>query len=223
MDAPAHPRLPLLACPAVPCVDAIVEMTPPPGQRKRVRHYHDPGHVHELTFSCYRRWPWLTNDVCRARLAESIDRAMEGHRYRLAAFVFMPEHVYLIVYPLPQAGSIDALLKAIERLFSYRIKQLLIQSHSRLLQRLTIRQRPGVMTFRSWQEGPGYDRNLTKPSPVLAAIDYLHPNPVRDGLVKRSVAWTWSSARYYLLDPPRQYASLPTVHTLPAEWLDATD
>jgi hypothetical protein len=33
---------------------------------------------------------------------------------------------------------------------------------SRLLERLTVRQRPGVATFRFWQEGPGYDRNLTK-------------------------------------------------------------
>ncbi|MCR4413367.1 MAG: transposase [Thermoguttaceae bacterium] len=198
-------------------------MTATPGHRKRVRHYHDPGHVHELTFSCYHRWPLRTNDVWRAMLAESIDRAMEGHRYRLAAFVFMPEHVHLIVYPLPQAGTIDALLTAIKRPFSYRIKQLLIQSHSRLLQRLTIRQRPGVITFRSWQEGPGYERNLTKPSTVLAAIDYLHHNPVRRGLVNRAVDGKWSSARYYLVDPPRQYASLPSVHSLPAEWLDATD
>ena len=118
----------------------------------------------------------------------------------------MPEHVHLMVYPLPDADTIDALLKAIKRPFSYRIKQLLIQSRSRLLERLTIHQRPGVTTFRYWQEGPGYDRNFIKPSTVLAAIDYLHHNPVRRGLVKRAVDWKWSSARYYLLDPPQQYA-----------------
>ncbi len=135
----------------------------------------------------------------------------------------MPEHVHLIIYPLPEAGGIDGLLKAIKRPFSYRIKQLLIQSQSRLLEQLTIRQRPGVMTFRYWQEGPGYDQNITKPSTVLTSIDYLHHNPVRRGLVKNAVDRQWSSARYYLLDPPRQYAGLPTVHSLPAEWLDAPD
>lgn len=191
-----------------------------PGHRKRVRHYHDPGHVHELTFSCYHRWPLLTNDVWRGMLAQSLDRAMQGRRYRLAAFVFMPEHVHLMIYPLAEAGTIDTLLKAIKRPFSFRIKQVLIESRSRLLERLTIRQRPGVTTFRYWQEGPGYDRNFTKPSSVLAAIDYLHHNPVRRGLVKRAVDWKWSSARYYLVDPPQQYAGLPTVHGLPAEWLD---
>ncbi|MGA2620849.1 MAG: hypothetical protein ABSF26_24775 [Thermoguttaceae bacterium] len=65
-------------------------MNRPTGHRKRIRHFDDPGHVHELTFSCYQRWPLLTDDVWRGMLAESIDRAVDGHRYRLAAFVFMP-------------------------------------------------------------------------------------------------------------------------------------
>jgi hypothetical protein len=107
--------------------------------------------------------------------------------------------------------------------FSYRIKQLLIQSRSRLLERLLVHQRPGVKTFRYWQEGPDYDRNFTMPSTVLAAIDYLHHNPVRREFVPRAVDWKWSSARYYLHDPPQPYAGLPTVHSLPAEWLNEPD
>ena len=73
----------------------------------------------------------------------------------LTAFVFIPEHVHLMIYPLPEADTIDALLKAIKRPFSYRVKQLLIQSGSRLLERLTIHQRPGVSTFRYWGDTKG--------------------------------------------------------------------
>ena len=29
--------------------------------RKRVRHFHEPGQLHEFTFSCYHRWSLLTN------------------------------------------------------------------------------------------------------------------------------------------------------------------
>ena len=72
------------------------------GHRKRVKHFHDPGHVHALTFSCFHRWPLLTNDTWREMLARSIDRAMDGHCYRLAAFVFMLEHVHLIIDPARQ-------------------------------------------------------------------------------------------------------------------------
>jgi putative transposase len=62
-----------------------------PGDRKANRQYPHPGHLHELTFSCYHRRPLLTNDVWRRMLAESVNRAIEGHRYRLTAFVFMRE------------------------------------------------------------------------------------------------------------------------------------
>ena len=162
----------------------------------------------------------LTNDVWRGKLSESLDRAMAAQRYRLAAFVYMPEHVHLLVYPLQEATGIDRLLWAIKRPYSYRIKQLLIAAGSGLLQKLTIRQRPGVQTFRYWQEGPGYDRNLTESKTVLSAIDYLHLNPVRRGLCASAVEWRWSSARHYAAEELPDDPLLPTVHGLPFEFFD---
>ena len=60
--------------------------------RKRIRHFHEPGDFHELTFSCYKRMPLLTNDLWRRLLAESIDEAADARQFHLNAFVFMPEH-----------------------------------------------------------------------------------------------------------------------------------
>jgi putative transposase len=110
-------------------------------------------------------------------------------------------------------------LKAVKRPFSFRVKQYLAETNPPLLGRLTIRQRPGVQTFRFWQEGPGYDRNLTSRDAVLAAIDYLHLNPVRRGLCARAVGWRWSSARHYLQDDAPRDADLPNIDGLPADWL----
>ena len=67
--------------------------------RKLVKHYHEPGDLHELTFSCYKRQPLLTNDAWRQQLARCIDAAGEELDIQLAAFVFMPEHVHLLVVP----------------------------------------------------------------------------------------------------------------------------
>jgi hypothetical protein len=50
---------------------------------------------------------------------------------------------------------------------------------------------------RFWQSGGGYDRNITSPRTLLAAIDYIHLNPVRKGLVEQAADWQWSSARHY--------------------------
>jgi putative transposase len=190
-----------------------------PPHRKQVKHYDDPGHCRELTFSCYRRRSLLTNHLWRGMLSEAIDRANERHDYHLTAFVYMPEHVHLLVYPGPDASRIELLLTAIKRPFSFRIKKLLIESKSPLLKRLTIRQRPGVETFRFWQEGPGYDRNLDNPDTTLAAIDYIHLNPVRRGLVSRATDWQWSSARWYEGLPYDEQIRAPKLARLPAEFL----
>jgi len=78
------------------------------GHRKRIRHYHDPGHIHELTLSSYHRWPPLTNDIWRGMPAESIDRTIEGHRDRLTALAFMPEHIPRMVAPPQQYPGLPA-------------------------------------------------------------------------------------------------------------------
>ena len=187
------------------------------GHRKTVKHYHEPGDCHELTFSCYRRMSLLTNDPWRKLLAKQIDTANDRHDFRLVAFVFMPEHLHLLVYPAG-GSEVSDLLKAIKRPVSYRIKQILQEHQSPLLNRLTIQERPGKMTFRFWQEGPGYDRNMNTEKAIVAAIDYIHRNPVRRGLVERASQWKWSSARWYESDGLEVDADLPRIHGLPADF-----
>ena len=63
--------------------------------RKLVKHYHEPGDLHELTFSCYHRLPLLTNDDWRRRLARSIDEANQQESMRLAAFVFKRQYAQI--------------------------------------------------------------------------------------------------------------------------------
>jgi putative transposase len=189
--------------------------------RKLIKHFHEPGDLHELTFSCYKRRPLLTNDTWRKQLAHCIDTAGEEHEMRLAAFVFLPEHVHLLVLPTTAEPAIDQYLARIKQPFSKWVKQQLVQAHSTLVDRPTVKERPGKTCFRFWQEGPGYDRNLTTPAVIEAAIDYIHTNPVRRGLVKHAVDWRWSSASWYLLDPSVQLLPrLPFIHSLPAGTLD---
>lgn len=90
----------------------------------------------------------------------AVDRAVRGQSCRLIAYVFMPEHVHLLVQPTTVDVRIDRLLKAIKTPFSVRIRRRLEDVGSPLLERLIVRERPGVNRFRFWQEGGGYDRNL---------------------------------------------------------------
>jgi putative transposase len=185
--------------------------------RKLVKHFDIPGHAHELTFSCFRRIPLLHHDVFTNLLSEAIDRAMVGQGFLLLAFVYMPEHVHLLVIPHRIEASVSSLLSAIKRPSSYRIKLWMQQHDTPMLERLTITERPGKATFRFWQEGSGYDRNLTEPGTLRQAVDYIHANPVRRGLVSRESDWHWSSWHHFYGDGGRK-AGLPTVHNWPDGW-----
>ena len=82
---------------------------------KTVKHYHEPGDLHELTFSCYRRITLLTNTVICEKLARAIDAAGEQYRMPLVGFVFMPEHVHLLVRPLADQPAIDDYLREVKQ------------------------------------------------------------------------------------------------------------
>ncbi len=139
--------------------------------RKTFRRFHQPGDLHELTFSCYRRLPLLTNDACRIELARCIDDAGSKAKFDLVAFVFMPEHVHLLIFPREHSTTTDNIagyLAQIKQPLSKHVSAML-PPDSPLAVKLTVQERPGKTCFRFWQEGPGYDRNLTSPSAVRNA------------------------------------------------------
>jgi putative transposase len=186
--------------------------------RKRIRHYHEPGDVHELTFSCYRRLPLLTNNAWRTMLSRSIDEACHSVGCSLAAFVYMPEHVHLLVWGINTKEDISTLLARIKQPVSIQVRKDLEATKNRLLRRLMVRERPGKIVFRFWQEGPGFDRNLFTTKAVQLSIDYIHLNPVKRGLCVKARDWRWSSARYYESEGQELDNLLPAIKPLPAEF-----
>ncbi|UCE61744.1 MAG: transposase [Phycisphaerales bacterium] len=186
-------------------------MTNPTLHRKLVRHYDEPGHAHELTWSCYQRQPLLIEGRRCALLSQCIDRAVPGRGFELIAFVYMPEHVHLIVWPVEPAATVAKLLFAIKRPFSFRVKSMIAEANSELARQLTIRERPGKETFRFWQEGPGFDRNITNTKTLRTAVEYVHNNPVRRGLCSSPGDWKWSSWGFYFAPDYSPDTDLPTV------------
>jgi putative transposase len=156
----------------------------------------EPGHAHELTFTCYQRHHFLAAERTCLWLAESITDARSKLDFALWAYVFMPEHVHLIVCPRQPAYSMSALLKAIKEPVGRRAMVYLEQHRPDWLPRLT-RSRRGRRERLFWQSGGGFDRNIAQPQTLQSMIEYTHQNPVRRGLVERPSDWTWSSAGWY--------------------------
>lgn len=186
--------------------------------RKRLRRFHEPGDLHELTFSVYRRQPLLTNNPWRAKLSESITAACSIIGCRLAAFVYMPEHVHLLLWNWETKEQVSDFLAQVKQPVASQIRSDLTAATSRLLERLTIQERPGKQVFRFWQEGAGYDRNLQTPQAVQAALEYIHLNPVKRGLCEKARDWRWSSARFYESDGAEIDPLLPLLSRLPYDF-----
>ena len=162
-------------------------------QYKKCRRYDIAGHAHELTFSCFRRQPFLSNDAFCRFLADAVANAMTAHGCELWAYVFMPEHVHLLICPKESEYSIARILQSIKQSSARRVLINSRQSASAILNAMATGQKH--TPFRFWQDGGGFDRNIIKSSTLANIVNYIHNNPIRRGLVERAEDWPWSSAR----------------------------
>ncbi|QDT38012.1 REP-associated tyrosine transposase [Stratiformator vulcanicus] len=173
-----------------------------------------PGHAHELTFSCYRGYPFLTKNRTRDWLRESIDAARKRWEFDLWAFVVMPEHVHLMVHPRRQDHDVTVMRKAIKEPVAKKAVAYLTENSPEWLERISVRSGAQVRR-RFWQKGAGYDRNVYEPKTLSTMIDYIHENPVRRGLCRRAIDWEWSSAAQLIGSGTAPIL----VDPIPPEWL----
>lgn len=114
-------------------------------------------------------------------------------RFKLHAWVVMPEHVHLRIWPelpdFPVSKIAWVLKRDSARFMIARWKA----SEARILEK--IRASDGSLRF--WQPGGGDDRNILATDELPEKIRYIHSNPVRRGLVDHPIEWAWSSARWY--------------------------
>ena len=133
--------------------------------RKRYEAYLDAGHG-----ACVLRDP-----VC----AEIVQRALlyfDEERYRLLAWVVMPNHVHVLVEPLI-GHSLADILHSWKRHTARLINRHLGQT--------------GSLWRREY-----WDRYIRDERHYAAAVAYIENNPVQAGLVAQPADWAWSSAGF---------------------------
>ena len=83
-------------------------------KRRHRQRYDEPGHAHELT-CCYHRYQFLAAERTCQWLADAMNEARRAQPFWLWAYVFMPEHIHLIIYPLPlSVPGVEAMEEASE-------------------------------------------------------------------------------------------------------------
>jgi putative transposase len=165
--------------------------------RKLRKNYNTPGDAHEFTWSCFRGQPFLKSERTCEWLANAISNARKKYEFDVWAYVFMPNHVHLLIHPRYEKYNVSPIKQAIKQSVSQRAVAHLRKFNAEDLDRLRVTHNDRTLTYRFWQDGGGYDRNLFSPEALRKAIDYLHANPVRIGLAITSLEWKWSSACAY--------------------------
>ncbi len=184
-------------------------------RNQRPRGYNDPGHAHELTFSCFQRFRFLSKDRSCQWLADQVDKVRRQLDYSLWAYVFMPDHVHLIICPNEREYSDSDFLKQVKEPVSRKAVQFLKAEAPDWLPRIRVR-RGKKIEHHFWQPGRGHDRNIDNPRTLQSMIDYVHLNPVRKGLVEQAKDWKWSSAGWFEGMPLNNLKP----DSIPWEWLE---
>jgi putative transposase len=130
------------------------------------------GDLHFVTFSCFRRQPFLNTPKMRALFEDALERMRLRYKFFVGGYVVMPEHIHLLVGE-PQIGLLADALKALKLSVTLRSSE------------------------RPFWSSRYYDFNVFTEKKRIEKLKYIHRNPVTRGLVKTPEDWVSSSFLHY--------------------------
>jgi putative transposase len=126
-------------------------------------------------------------------LLDEIEKARQTFNFDLWAYVIMPNHVHLLIWPKEKSYEIAEIQRCIKGRTSHSYSEWLIGNNPGQYETFLVNDR-GKKQYRFWQRGGGFDRNLWNNRPIYDSIMYIENNPVRKGLIGKASEWEWSSA-----------------------------
>ena len=137
-----------------------------------LKRYQQMGHLHFVTFCCYRRQAYLETAKARDLFEDGLERIRCRYDFQVVGYVVMPEHVHLLVSE-PGRQSLAVGIQALKLSVARRSKH------------------------RPFWQARYYDFNVFTEGKRVEKLEYMHWNPVRRGLVETMEQWLWSSYRRY--------------------------
>jgi REP-associated tyrosine transposase len=152
------------------------------------------GHLHFITFSCYRRLPLLRSARARNVFVRILDQARKEYGFKLVGYVVMPEHVHVLISE-PARGTPSTVLKMLKQQVSRQLRRKPRRrvSTAQLSFKFTSLA-DGLPQF--WQKR-FYDFNVWSRKKKIEKLGYMHANPLKRGLVGDLKDWPWSSYAFY--------------------------
>ncbi len=142
-------------------------------------HYSDGKGLYLITSTCYEHQPWIgTNDQRMDEFSANLLEALRKNSQRIDAWVLLPNHYHAVVL----TDSCPELLRDLGKL----------HGRSSFLWNGQDNARGRKVWFNT------LERRISSDAHHIAAIQYVHHNPVKHGYVRKWNEWKWSSASEYL-------------------------
>jgi putative transposase len=159
-------------------------------KRNALRRFYGSGDVHFVTFSCYRRRPYLGTVRARNRFVKILDEVRSRHGFALLGYVLMPEHVHLLMGE-PEQGNPSKVLQVVKQKVSQSLREKNISSQ------LELAFASGSVAAPAFWQRRFYDFNVWSEKKLKEKLHYMHRNPVDRKLVQHPQDWPWSSWSFY--------------------------
>ena len=127
---------------------------------------------------------WLRRADC-ARIVQDALLHFDGERYRMIAWVVMPNHVHALFQTL-DGWSMNTVVGSWKTFTANAIGRIVRQSGEPA---------PSIWHPEFW------DRFIRNDHHFASALAYIHNNPVKAGLVAHPEDWSWSSANFGNVGP----------------------
>ena len=129
---------------------------------------------------------------------ENLNFYRKKYKFKLYAFVIMPEHLHLVIHPFP-ASKIRDIMRDFKSYTSKKLStQLYKDERSEILNHLK-RFSSSRIKHPIWTEG-NRPIGIYTERVLRSKIDYVHANPLRRKLVDDLADYPYSSYRNYYLD-----------------------
>jgi putative transposase len=162
----------------------------------------DALYVHFVTFSVSQRRRLFEFDQPKRILLGVLNAVLEQYAARCVGFVIIPEHVHALVW-FPVVDQLSPFMQSWKRRSSLLIRAW-YREHVPAM-------KPAVEASDRFWQPKYYAFEIYEPAKLEEKLTYMHLNPVRRGLVARTIDWPWSSARWY---------ELGRTVGVPLQWVD---
>jgi putative transposase len=129
--------------------------------------------------------------------AESLNFCHQTKGLRVMAYVIMPTHLHAVVFDQNyRASNLKTALEAFRKFTGRRLSDYSDQKLPAFY-RATLRDAAGDDRSRRFWQSTIHAEQIATESFCQTKMDYIHENPCRKGLVRRSRDWRFSSASFW--------------------------